>query len=93
LPGLIIQARPGRYPAIFECLVNKVVTLSHFWQVHYGKDVGNSHTKTVVPVDVVGVVPVTVGTTSIPAIIVERTTAQHAFLMDRPSTTSLMARK
>ena len=54
---------------------------------------GNTHPKTVVPVEVVRVVPVAVRTASIPMIIVERAAAQHTIPLDAPFTTGISSRK
>ncbi|BCX02388.1 MAG: hypothetical protein KatS3mg053_0326 [Candidatus Roseilinea sp.] len=47
------------------------------------KDVGRTHTKTVVVVSVVRVVPVAVGATHVVCVVVERAAAQHARLIGR----------
>jgi hypothetical protein len=48
-------------------------------------DVRNYNTKTVVPVEVVRIVPVAIRTAGIPMIIVERAAAQNTILWMRPS--------
>jgi tellurite resistance protein TehA-like permease len=49
----------------------------HFWLGASLKKHGDHQAKTVVPVLVLGIVPVAVGAASIPAIVVEGAAAQH----------------
>jgi hypothetical protein len=93
------QGQPGQHPAIFESLGGKTQLSCRISGgnakiiLRYMQRRGENQTKTDVVVEVVGFVPVPIRTARVVSIVVPRTAAHHAQIMDAPFTTELTLRE